>query len=1103
MTGSDPYYSEWQVENNVAISSNGICLDHDLTEIVIDPDFTAFDPTVGEEVVYKSFEASSAVYSSGCSSLYGSALTVEGKEVIVAVRAIDDTRSTIRIEGTETNNDVWSPSVLHDGERFQMWYLAGDRTNGSQSVHHRTSYDGLHWFKEGTSSLSWSTPSTSAISVTDHNGPKMYLEETDGNGSFFSLDHGTSNVWSTMDLPSIEVTNDVTASRLIVSDGELSLIQTAMDGYSMSEMVSKGTIAISDVHTIIPGLPGEFYIVHGTEPMVTKGSFQYHQRGYITTSLLDTEPGRLEMDLMADAPAGCDINVALLDRMGNTIISSRSIHGLHSDPTIDGFLISLGPSFADELVLNLSLRGDGSATPVLYDFEITSKPLYPNLNLEQMTVEAFSRDGADKAWVNVTISNVGERSMASSFHLDIQLDGSLMERHTIAPLLLDDTIQYSYEIDITTGLHTVTALCDPLDLVIETDESDNSMNQQLEVGTGGDLALAPTVTFSPDEFERYDLVDVTFTVRMVGVTTANYDLTMVCGSTMFVDRNVSQDVAVMTITKTWMVGIEPPKIDVSASIANITIDDQCSMNNKMSTTVIIDRSPKTMVSHVNLTIQEDIPSVDALDASELFSDDGLLLYGMSGGGNVFTEISPLGKITFVSKPNWYGEENLTLWCKDASDKEASLTIHITCEPVNDPPVFNTDQVEIWMSSNTTELDLSRMVSDVDNDTSDLVFSFSDGGQIKGSTAVMYLSNDEMSGSYELVVSDGELTDELDVQLRRTSLMFLTVLSPVANERIEAGSTVRAVCTSSVDTDQILTVTWSIDGQVVAYGMDTPFTVPSSVGPSQVTVELVAYGVTLSADRGFTVVAPSSLPVEDNDAPLAPPIVGGSLILVTVIVGVAWFAMGEKMRWKLLGMLLAPLYSQLKREDVESQVTRKRILDYIKVNEGANFNTIKTDLNFNNGTLSYHLAVLERNKIITSRRAGKYRLFYSVDYGLIDVLKGFSKTQKKLIYTIDKNPGITQMDLSEKAGLTRSTTCKNLKLIQERRVVKTVIKGNFRHYYIRDETISDHWSQVNKKNIKISDFENLEKRWKKEAELKMELEKNGHKAVNMGGGTKAD
>ena len=71
-----------------------------------------------------------------------------------------------------------------------------------------------------------------------------------------------------------------------------------------------------------------------------------------------------------------------------------------------------------------------------------------------------------------------------------------------------------------------------------------------------------------------------------------------------------------------------------------------------------------------------------------------------------------------------------------------------------------------------------------------------------------------------------------------------------------------------------------------------------------------------------------------------------------------------------------MFTRVQKDDVLDQFVRGEIYGYVKTNPGATYNEIMQKLGLKNGTLSYHLHMLEKMEMIKSRLEGiRYRAFY--------------------------------------------------------------------------------------------------------------------------------
>ncbi|HEV8361248.1 MAG TPA: winged helix-turn-helix transcriptional regulator [Candidatus Thermoplasmatota archaeon] len=124
------------------------------------------------------------------------------------------------------------------------------------------------------------------------------------------------------------------------------------------------------------------------------------------------------------------------------------------------------------------------------------------------------------------------------------------------------------------------------------------------------------------------------------------------------------------------------------------------------------------------------------------------------------------------------------------------------------------------------------------------------------------------------------------------------------------------------------------------------------------------------------------------------------------------------------LLVAPLYTRLKKPEVLEQKRREALLDAIRADPGVNATELGQKLSMGWGNLVYHLGVLERERLVSSTREGRHRRFFPV--GLVDhrfqeplaLLRNPSAA--RVMEVIRAQPGLPQKLLSRQTGLSPST-----------------------------------------------------------------------------------
>jgi DNA-binding MarR family transcriptional regulator len=158
------------------------------------------------------------------------------------------------------------------------------------------------------------------------------------------------------------------------------------------------------------------------------------------------------------------------------------------------------------------------------------------------------------------------------------------------------------------------------------------------------------------------------------------------------------------------------------------------------------------------------------------------------------------------------------------------------------------------------------------------------------------------------------------------------------------------------------------------------------------------------------------------------------------------------KYRFLILLVVPLFTKLSKNELLDQFNRGQIFGYIKSNPGANYNLIMNELGIGNGTLSYHLHMLERQGLIKSRSAGRYKIFYPSGTPVPkDYPARISKLQDRILSVVKSQEGITQHEIIELIGGTQQTISYNLKRLRKLGMLKEERKGRVVRYYPKQET----------------------------------------------------
>jgi len=135
-------------------------------------------------------------------------------------------------------------------------------------------------------------------------------------------------------------------------------------------------------------------------------------------------------------------------------------------------------------------------------------------------------------------------------------------------------------------------------------------------------------------------------------------------------------------------------------------------------------------------------------------------------------------------------------------------------------------------------------------------------------------------------------------------------------------------------------------------------------------------------------------------------------------------------------------------------TRREIYNYILNNPGCHFREISKNLNKSASTLNWHLRILEKSKLIGSRKFGNKIIYYptGMDIRNLPLLSLKSKMSKQIYEYLLKNPAHLRKIASD-LNANVETIRYNLKNMEKLGIVKRKEDGNKIIYYINPEIYS--------------------------------------------------
>ena len=144
--------------------------------------------------------------------------------------------------------------------------------------------------------------------------------------------------------------------------------------------------------------------------------------------------------------------------------------------------------------------------------------------------------------------------------------------------------------------------------------------------------------------------------------------------------------------------------------------------------------------------------------------------------------------------------------------------------------------------------------------------------------------------------------------------------------------------------------------------------------------------------------------------------------------------------------MVPLYRRLKKKEVLDNETRGMVRGYILANPGEHYSIIKRTLKLPNGTLTYHLKVLEQEGLVKSKRDGIFKRFFPIEERVPENIMHITKVQELILNEIISTPGITPRELSEKTDKSHQIINYHIKKLISANLIRVERLGKMNKYY---------------------------------------------------------
>jgi DNA-binding MarR family transcriptional regulator len=161
------------------------------------------------------------------------------------------------------------------------------------------------------------------------------------------------------------------------------------------------------------------------------------------------------------------------------------------------------------------------------------------------------------------------------------------------------------------------------------------------------------------------------------------------------------------------------------------------------------------------------------------------------------------------------------------------------------------------------------------------------------------------------------------------------------------------------------------------------------------------------------------------------------------------------KYGLSNLIIFPLYSRLRKDEVLDHFVRGQIYGYIMSHPGEHYNSLKDALKVTNGTLAHHLRTLEMGGFIKADRDGVFKRFYPVEMQ-IPRHKGIrlSDLQENMLTLIRSDGGPTQQDIADRLGVSQQTVSYNLRQLDREGLVRMEKAGRMKRYFSADAPMMD-------------------------------------------------
>ena len=133
--------------------------------------------------------------------------------------------------------------------------------------------------------------------------------------------------------------------------------------------------------------------------------------------------------------------------------------------------------------------------------------------------------------------------------------------------------------------------------------------------------------------------------------------------------------------------------------------------------------------------------------------------------------------------------------------------------------------------------------------------------------------------------------------------------------------------------------------------------------------------------------------------------------------------------------------------------RNNILEFIRKNPSTHLRKIKNTLGYSMGTIQYHVAKLENDGVIFSKRTGFYKNYFHVgESDQTDVMSILNlESPRRILLYVAKNEPCSHMDIAKGIGLSSSTVSWHMKKLVDKGIIQLRYDGKFSIYLIKNKS----------------------------------------------------